>query len=87
MKINIKGEEGYRIEELAKKLGFVNAMAMADEIHNLKDKMGLRNDLKDLELTEEQIQDLVRISRHPNLYNNPVEITDEMLDEMYHIMA
>ena len=29
----------------------------------------------------------VRISRHPNLYNNPVEITDEMLDEMYRYLA
>ena len=47
----------------------------------------MRNDLKDLQLTEEQISELVRISRHPNLYNNPVEITDEMLSKMYHQMA
>ena len=60
---------------------------MADAIHELKAKMGLRNDLKDLHLTEEQISELVRISRHPNLYNNPVEITDEMLSEMYHKLA
>lgn len=86
-RINARGEEGYRIEEFAKKLGFADAEAMADEIHALKEKMGLRNDLKDLSLTEEQIADLVRISRHPNLYNNPVDITDEMLDEMYHKMA
>ena len=33
------------------------------------------------------IAELVRISRHPNLYNNPVEITDEMLDEMYRYLA
>ena len=38
---------------------------MADAIHELKAKMGLRNDLKDLHLTEEQISELVRISRHP----------------------
>ncbi|WP_423243694.1 hypothetical protein [Clostridium butyricum] len=60
---------------------------MADAIYELKNKMGLRNALKDLNLNEDQINDLVRISRHPNLYNNPVEITDEMLSEMYHKLA
>lgn len=78
---------GPRIQEFAKKLGFADVEAMADAIHELKAKMGLRNDLKDLNLTEEQIAELVRISRHPNLLNNPVEITDAMLDEMYHSMA
>lgn len=86
-RINAQGEEGWRIDEFARKLGFADTNAMADEIHALKDRMGLRNDLKDLHLTEDQIADLVRISRHPNLYNNPVEITDEMLDAMYHEMA
>ena len=44
----------------------------------LKARFGLRNGLKDLNLNEEQIADLVRISVHPNLRNNPVYITDEM---------
>ena len=60
---------------------------MADAILDLKKRVNLRCDLKDLNLSEDQIADLVRISRHPNLYNNPVDITDEMLDEMYHLMA
>ncbi|MBU5473127.1 iron-containing alcohol dehydrogenase family protein [Roseburia sp. MSJ-14] len=87
VKVNAKGEEGERIEDFAKKLGFQDADNMAEEIHQLKIKMGLRNDLRDLHLTEEQIADLVRLSKHPNLYNNPVEVTSEMLDEMYHQMA
>ncbi len=86
-KINATGADGARIDTFAQALGFADTMAMADEIHTLKAKMGLRNDLKDLHLTEEQIADLVRISRHPNLYNNPVDITDAMLDAMYHEMA
>lgn len=86
-KINLTGEEGYRIEALAKEVGFENADAMIAEIASLKKKMGLRTDLKDFNLSEDDIADLVRISRHPNLYNNPVEITDTMLDEMYHFMA
>jgi alcohol dehydrogenase len=81
-----KDVEGGRVQDLAKKLGFKDVDDMADAIHELKEKMGLRNDLKDLDLTDEQVDDLVRISRHPNLYNNPVDITDEMLREMYESM-
>ena len=87
VRINANGYEGERIDKLAKTLGFENSDSMADAIYELKNKMGLRNDLKDLNLNEDQINDLVRISRHPNLYNNPVEITDEMLSEMYHKLA
>ena len=86
-RINAKGEEGWRIDRLAEALGFQDTGDMADAIHDLKEKMGLRNDIKDLELSEDQIADLVRISRHPNLYNNPMEITDEQLKEMYQKLA
>lgn len=86
-RINARGTGGERVEILAKSLGFSDADAMADEIYALKKKTGLRCDLKDLKLSEDQIEELVRISRHPNLYNNPVEITDEMLDEMYRSLA
>ena len=37
-------------------------------------------------LKDKDIDELVKISRHPNLYNNPVDITDEMLKEMYESM-
>ena len=87
VRINSKGEGAERVEYLAERLGFKNASDMADAIFSLKKKMGLRCDLKDLELDEKQIKELVTISRHPNLYNNPVEITDEMLDEMYRYLA
>lgn len=75
--------EGGRVNALARRLGFRDTDHMADAIHELKEKMGLRNDLKDLNLTDEQVAELVRISRHPNLYNNPVDVSDEMLDKMY----
>ena len=87
MRINAKGEGKERVQKFAEKLGFKNAEEMADAVFELKKKMGLRCDLKDLELDDEQIAELVRISRHPNLYNNPVEITDEMLDKMYRYLA
>lgn len=85
-RINASADDG-RLEEFARELGFAGADEMADAIHKLKEELGLRNDLADLSLNEEQIEELVRISRHPNLYNNPVEITDEMLREMYTKLA
>lgn len=84
-KINASAENG-RLDDFSQKLGFGNAEEMAEEIHRLKSDIGLRNDLKDLKLSKEQMEELVRISRHPNLYNNPIDITDEMLREMYEMM-
>ena len=78
-----KDTEGGRVQDFAKKLGFKDVDEMADAIHELKAKMGLRNDLKDLKLTDEQIDALIQISHHPNLYNNQVEITDDILRDMY----
>lgn len=82
-RINARYEQDGRILNLAHKLGFKDAYEMADEIYRLKEKLALRVDLKDLDLSDKDIDNLVNISRHPNLYNNPVEITDDMLREMY----
>lgn len=81
-RINKDVEDG-RLQEFSKKLGFKNVDEMADEILNLKKKMNLKCDLKDFNLMDTDIEELVKISRHPNLYNNPVEIEDKMLYEMY----
>lgn len=81
-KINSKHDDG-RVKQLANKLGFKDGIEMADAIYDLKEKLKLRTNLKDFNLNDEKIKELVHISRHPNLYNNPVEITDEMLTEMY----
>jgi alcohol dehydrogenase len=83
MRINA---EDIRVKEMASKLGYESVDILADSILELKQKMGLRTNLKDFNLTDEEVADLVKISRHPNLYNNPVEITDEMLNEMYQSM-
>ncbi len=86
-RINANGKEGKRIDLLAQKLGFKDTDDLADHIYDLKTKLHLRKDLKDLSLNEEQIEELVHLSRHPNLLNNPVDITDEMLRDMYQQMA
>lgn len=75
-----------RVLDLSHELGFEDIDAMADAIFELKKSMNLRTDLKDLNLTDEEIANIVKISRHPNLYNNPIDITDEMLYNMYNSM-
>ena len=84
-RINADAQNG-RVHEFAKELGFKDMYDMADAIHQLKTDIGLRTNLKEFNLTDEQVADLVRISRHPNLYNNPIDITYEMLNEMYQSM-
>lgn len=85
-RVNADAQHG-RVQEFARAIGFKNVDAMADAIQELKVKVGLRTGLKDLNLNAEQIADLVRISRHPNLYNNSVEIADDMLQDMYEHLA
>ena len=82
MRINGKDDDG-RLIKFAKELGFSDIDSMAEEIYNLKKKLGLRIDLKDFNLSDSDVETLVKVSRHPNLYNNPVDISDEQLRERY----
>lgn len=72
-----------RVQSLAEQLGFGTAEKLADEILTLKKKVGLRTNLAEFNLTDSQVDELVQKSRHPNLLNNPVEITDELLYDLY----
>jgi alcohol dehydrogenase class IV len=80
----IGANDGSRLNQFASALGFKDANELADRIYSLKKKLGVRCDLKDLKLTEKDVDELVKASRHPNIKNSPVEITDEMLYELYH---
>jgi len=82
VRINSDIEDG-RLQVFAKKLGFKDVFEMADKIYKLKEAMGLRCDLKEFNLTDDHIEELVKLSKHPNLYNNPIEITEDMLYKMY----
>ena len=75
--------DGDRLNKFALKLGFKDSFDMADGIYKLKEKIGLLKDLKHLNLSDKEIDELVKASKHPNLYNNPVEITEDILLEMY----
>ena len=87
-RVNAKalGEEGKRINTFAKELDFKDMLEMADEILKLKKDLNLRIDLKEFNLTDSQVEELVKTSHHPNMLNNPVEITDDILKDMYESM-
>lgn len=72
-----------RTYALAQRLGFDSVESLADCILDLKKQLGLRVGLADLSLTDDRITELVEKSHHPNLLNNPIVITDEILYSMY----
>lgn len=80
VKINDADE---RTRQLANLLGFGNTEEFASAIKNLKETTKLRMNLKDFDLKADQIEELVRESKTPNLLNNPVFITDSILKNMY----
>ncbi len=84
-RVNKDAQNG-RVLDFARKLGFADVDAMADKILDMKKEMNMRIDLKDFHLTEKDKALLIEKSKHPNLLNNPVEITPEILDEMYSSM-
>lgn len=76
-----------RIHKLANMLHFSSVDEMAEKIRYIKQAIGLRNDLKDFNLNDDNIKELVRKSRHPNINNNPIKISDDMLFKMYKSMS
>ena len=52
-------------------------------IKRLKSELNLHCDLKEFHLTNQQIRELAIQSMHPNMKNNPTEITQDMLVDMY----
>ncbi|MGC4018893.1 MAG: iron-containing alcohol dehydrogenase family protein [Muricomes sp.] len=81
--IRLNGKADKRTQELARTLGFKNSDEMADKVYELKRNIGLRTDLKDMKLGRESIEGLISFSHHPNLLNNPVKVTDEVLLSLY----
>ncbi len=76
-------ESDVHFQKLLENLHFKKASDFADCILNLKKELNLRIDLRDYNLSKKQIEGLVAESQHPNLRNNPVFVTEEMLEEMY----
>lgn len=82
--IRFNSDRCYRgITTLALELGYADAHDFADAVAGLKARCGLRTSLADLNLSEDTIARLAAESRHPNLLNNPVEVKDNDLDDLY----
>ncbi|MBQ8960948.1 MAG: iron-containing alcohol dehydrogenase [Ruminococcus sp.] len=75
--------EDPRTAVLAERLGFGSVEELADQILALKKLLCLRISIADLISSDQQINELVQKSHHPNLQNNPVQITDRILYSIY----
>ena len=84
-RINADAENG-RLHDFAKKLGFEDAFAMADRIDDMKKEMGLKHTLEQAGIRKEDLTKLAHSNQHPNLLNNPVEMSVEKLVAMYETM-
>lgn len=86
--IRYNAENGdQRVETLARMLGFSDAQAFADHIEGMKKDLNMRLDLADFHLSASDIDALVAACHHPNLKNNPVEVTDSFLHNMFEKMC
>jgi len=77
------GYDDGRLMDLAQALGFEDPMDMADGISFLKHDIGIMEDLKAFAIDDTMYEALVQGSKHPNLLNNPVEVPDSILRELY----
>ena len=68
---------------MTSQLGFYDYEQFADAVQRLKRDLHLRTNLTDLHINEEKKEELIRLSHHANLKNNPVEVTDEDLRRLY----
>lgn len=75
--------EGGRVEAFARAVGFTNAKAMAERTLEMKKAMGMRCSLTEAGIAETDLGQLVELCQHPNLLNNPVEMTKERLLTMF----
>ena len=81
------GAEGGRVESFARTVGFADARAMAARTLEMKKDMGMRCTLAEAGIGKADIGGLIAACRHPNLLNNPVEMTDERLHSLFASLA
>lgn len=86
-RLNSESDDEYvrnRLQQFSKNCGFKDANALADFIDYMKQEMGLCMVLEDIGVTSvELLDELVSNSFAPNMQNNPVDITPNLLKELY----
>lgn len=80
------GAEGGRVERFARQAGFADAGAMADRTLELKKLMKMKCSLDEAGIAHDAVEQLADWCEHPNLHNNPVEMTREKLVAMFAAM-
>ncbi len=80
--INAQAEHE-RLNIFAQQLGFPDAGAMGDRISEIKQITGMRHTLSQAGISEADLPALVQACHHPNLLNNPVPLTDDMLMTLF----
>ena len=85
-RINARAENG-RLDRFAKELGFADAAQMADRIREMKRATGMRCTLSQAGIREEDLPYLATQCHHPNMLNNPVDLDDKKIIEMFQSLA
>lgn len=80
--MNIEEDDG-RLLYLANALGYSCPNCMLKALRKLKEDIGIMPNLKQFNITDKQLELIVSQSKTPSLLNNPAEITDAKLFEMY----
>ena len=76
-----------RMEEFAGCCGFAEINEMITQITRLKKRGGLPCTLKEAGIAPELVETLIKESFHPNMKNNPKEVTVEDLQKIYKEVA
>lgn len=75
--------EGGRLNGFARALGFADAAGMGRRITEIKRRTGMRCTLAEASIKEEDLPDLAKRCHHPNMLNNPVELDDAAIIDMF----
>lgn len=83
-KLNSIGKESKRLEAFSRRLGFEDSIDLANRIDEMKKDMQMCLTIEDAGVkTEEDLKLLVANSFAPNMQNNPVDVTPELLENLY----
>ncbi len=82
VRLNTDCENG-RLQTFAHDCGFKDTDEMAGAIYHLKKITGMRLTLRSMGISEDDIPELVSLSQHPNMKNNPVPMDAESIEKMY----
>ncbi|WP_312755598.1 iron-containing alcohol dehydrogenase family protein [Rummeliibacillus suwonensis] len=83
-KLNSIGKESKRLEAFSRRLGFEDSIDLANRIDEMKKDMQMCLTIEEAGVkTEEDLKLLVANSFAPNMQNNPVDVTPELLENLY----